>query len=409
MPQIAGFRGLLWDTARVDLAQVVTAPHQPSPDTTQPSGSARADGKFDDVRGRVECGDLVRDTTRAVYRYHQIFSAGPRTFVRKNWFAAIAVGPWDETMVRPHEAIDPTMKAAELARISSSGVYADPVLVGYRDAAGEVDRLFRKAEDTPPVYDVTTPDGTTHKVWRCDSAELIGKLRPLLAPKKGLMLDGHARYEAMVRYRDQIAEANALPMYSSANFGLACLVNLGDPALAVGARHRVVHAADLSMQRVLDSAKRYFIIEPLAGAAHDVGKQGAALANTVAHQPAFIALFPGESTAWKLTLSPDVSPVAEGATVPRAIQKYEPIVVEQLFLRVLFPDATAEVVDDPIAVNAAVKAGAPLGLILRPLTIDQIAHVDDVGALLPPGSTAFYPSIAARLIGYRVDPNEDLL
>jgi len=407
MPQIAGFRGLLWDTAKVQLDKIVTAPFGHA--APESAGSPRTERHSDEVQGRIQRAELVRDSTRAVYRYHQVFPAGPRTLVRKSWFAAIAVGPWDETMVRPHEVTDPAARAAELARISRSGIHTEPVLVGYRDAAGEVDRLFRKSESAPPVYDVTTPDGTNHKVWRCNSAELIGKLRPLLAPKKALLLEGHARYEAMIDYRKQVDEPGSLPMYSSANFGLACLVNLGDPALAVGARHRVVRAADLSMQQVLDSAKRYFIVEPVAGAAQDVGKQFAALADTVAHQPAFIALFPGESTAWKLTLSPDVSPVAEGATVPRAIQKYEPIVVEQLFLRQLFPDATAEVVDDPSAVIASVKDGAPLGLILRPLTIDQIAHVDDVGALLPAGSTAFYPPMAHRLVGYYVDPNEDLV
>lgn len=401
MPQIAGFRGLVWDTSKIELAKVATAPVRHSPTVVDSSGDA--------TRDRIQRGELKRDATRAVYRYHQVFSAGPRTLVRKSWFAAIAVEPWGETMVRPHETTDPGMRAAELASIASSSVQTEPVLVGYRDAAGEVDRLFRKAEDAPPTYEVTTPDATIHRLWRCNSAELIGKLRPALAPKKALILEGHAAYEAMIQYRDQLSEAAALPMYSSANFGLACLVNLGDPALAVGARHRVVRAPDLSAQRVLEAAKRYFIVEQLAGAAHDVAKQFATLGDTVAHQPAFIAVFAGDANAWKLTLSPDVSPVAEGVAVPRGIQKYEPIVVEQLFLRQLFPDARAEIVDDPLAVIAAVKGGAPLGLLLRPLTIDQIAHVDDVGALLPAGSTAIYPPIANRLIAYCVDPNEDLV
>lgn len=410
MPQIAGFRGLVWDTSRIELAKVATAPVRQSPVVIEPADAgANVASPGDETRSMIQRGELIRDATRAVYRYHQVFSAGPRTLVRKSWFAAIAVGPYDETMVRPHEATDPGMRAAEHASISSSGVQTEPVLVGYRDAAGEVDRLFRKAEDAPPNYEVTTPDGTTHKLWRCTSAELIGKLRPAMAPKKALILGGHAVYDAMIHYREQLTGADGLPMYSSANFGLACLVNLGDPALAVGARHRVVYAPDLTAQRVLDAAKRYFIVEQLVGAAQDVGKQFAALANTVAHQPAFIAVFPGDANAWKLTLSPDISPVAEGVAVPRAIQKYEPIVVEQLFLRQLVPDARTEIVDDPLAVFASVQGGAALGLVLRPLTIDQIAHVDDVGALLPAGSTAIYPPIANRLIGYCIDPNDDLV
>src|SRR5664279_1151268 len=88
MPQIAGFREILWNTSKVELAKVAATP------ITEP-------------RKRLEDGELVRDPTRAVYRYHQAFAAGPRTLVRKSWFAAIALSPWSEGTVRPHEATDP--------------------------------------------------------------------------------------------------------------------------------------------------------------------------------------------------------------------------------------------------------------------------------------------------------------
>ena len=45
-----------------------------------------------------------------------------------------------------------------------------------------------------------------------------------------------------------------------------------------------------------------------------------------------VVVWPGEPDAWKLTLSPDISPVAEGIQVHRAVQKLDPVVVDQLFL-----------------------------------------------------------------------------
>ena len=376
MPQIAGFRGILWDT-KVELAKLVKS-------------------------------ELVRDPTRAIYRYHQAFPAGPRTLVRKSFFAAIALAPWTDGLVRPHEVTDPKERDATLAAIASSGVHTDAVLAGFHDAASEVDRLFRKAESERPIVDVTTPDGTNHKLWRVQSAEVIGKLRPLFAPKKLHVLDGHARYEAMVAYRDQLGAKTPLSMYSSANYGLACLVNLDDPALAVGARHRIVRGANVTRDVALDQAKAYFIIEKLPGAAKLTAKHFAALADTVAHQPAFVAIFPGDADAWKLTLSPDVSPVAAGALVPKAIQKYDPVVVEHLFLGKLAPGLASETTIDPAAVIAAVDSGADLGIVMRPLTVAQITHADELGALLPAGSTTFVPPIA-RLVGYVVDPDEDVV
>lgn len=390
MPQIAGFRGILWDTSKVELAKLATQP------ITEP-------------RKRLESGELVRDPTRAVYRYHQAFAAGTRTLVRRSWFAAIALSPWSEGTVRPHEATDAKARDKAVAGVAAAGIHTDAVLAGYRDAAGEVDRLFKKSESERPLVEVTTADGTNHKLWRVQSAEVIGKLRPLFAPKKLHVLDGHARYEGMLAYRDQLAAKAPLATYSSANYGLACLVNLDDPALAAGARHRVVRGPGGIAARddVLAKAKSYFIVEKLAGAAKDLGKQFAALADTVAHQPAFVVVFPGDADAYKLTLSPDISPIAEGVSVHRAIQKYDPVIVDALFLAKTAPGATIETVLDPNAA-IALDEGVEMGIVCRPLSLVQITHVDEVGELLPFGSTAFYPPVA-RLVAFLIDPDEDVI
>ena len=385
MPQIAGFRGILWD--KLDPKLVAAA--------------------ISDPRGRLARGELVRDPTRAMYRYHQAFTAGARTLVRKSFFAAVKLSPWSDREIRPHEATDPQARERATKAIAGDGIHTDAVLAGFRDAAGEVDRLFKKSETERALLDITTADGTSHKLWRVQSAEVIGKLRPLFAPKKLHVLDGHARYEGMLAYRDALAAKAPLAQYSSANYGLACLVNLDDPALAAGARHRIVRGTNAKPADILEKAKPYFIIDKLAGAAKDLGKQFAALADTLAHQPAFVLVFPGDPDAYKLTLSPEVSPIAEGVKVHRAIQKYDPVVVDSLFLAKVAPGAKIETVIDP---NAVIAGGndVELGIVCKPLSIDQITHVDEVGELLPFGSTALHPPVA-RLVGFQVDPDEDVV
>jgi hypothetical protein len=385
MPQIAGFRGVLWDASKVELAKVA------APAITDP-------------RGRIARGELVRDPSRAVYRYHQAFRAGPRTLVRRSWFAAVALTPWREGLIRPHEATDAKAREKAVAAIAAAGIHTDAVLLGYRDGAHEVDRLFKKAEAEKPLVDVTTPDGTNHKLWRVHSAEVIGKLRPLFAPKKLHVLDGHARYEGMLAYRDQLEAKASLLSYSSANYGLACLVNLDDPALAVGARHRIVRGA-VKRDAVLAAAAPYFIIDTLAGAAKDLDKQFTALADTLAHQPAFVVVFAGDADAYKLTLSPDISPVAEGVKIHRAIQKYDPVIVDALFLAKVAPGAAVTTALDPTEVTALADG---MGIICKPLTLDQITHVDELGELLPFDSTAIHPPVA-HLLGYVVAPDEDVV
>src|SRR5262249_41164094 len=150
--------------------------------------------------------------------------------------------------------------------------------------------------------------------------------------------------------------------YSSVNYGMACLINVDDPTLVVAPRHRIVRASGLTRDAVLASAKAHFVIEKLEGKA--LAKQQAALADTLAHQPAFVVTFAGDADAWKLTLKPDVTPTALGISVHRALQKYDPIVFEQMFLSRVAPGAQSETALDPADVAKAVDAGAELGAIL---------------------------------------------
>jgi uncharacterized protein (DUF1015 family) len=388
MPQIAGFRGALWDASKVDLPKVASAP-------------------IKDVKGLLEKGGLVRDPTRAMYRYLQSYDQGGRRVSREMLVCAVRLAPWTDGSIRAHEATDATARDAAIAGIIAAGAHTEPVFAGYRDAAREVDRLLRGVETGRPALDVTTPDGVQHRLWRVPSAEVIGKLRPLFAPKKLHVLDGHARYEGMLAYAEKLG-ADKQPPYSSANYALGCLVNLEDPTLVVGPRHRVVRGDGFTRDKVLEAARPYFIIDKLVGGATDAARQGAALADTVAHLPAFIAVFGGDADAYKLTLKPDIAPAYEGVQVHRALQKYDPVVLEQLFLPRALPGATTTTERDVASVHAAIAAGAPLGLLMRPLTLEQVIHADELNALLPFGSTAFAPQLA-NLIAFVVDPDEDLV
>ncbi|HEY5949115.1 MAG TPA: DUF1015 family protein [Kofleriaceae bacterium] len=388
MPQIAGFRGALWDASKVQLASVVASP-------------------VTSVKDRLAKGELVQDPVRAMYRYHQTFNHGGRTVTRETLVCALRLEPWTEGTIRAHEQTDPTARDAATASIAEAGAHTEAVFAGYRDAAREVDRLFRGVDGGKPTVEVTTPDATVHRLWRVPSAEVMGKVRTLFAPKKLHVLDGHARYEGMLGYAAKLGAANQ-PQYSSAKYGLACLVNLDDPTLVLAARHRLVRNDGIKRDAVLEGAKKYFMIEKLAGAAKNLATINASLAETVAHQPAFVAIFAGDSDAWKLTLKPDVSPVNEGVAVHRAIQKLDPVVVEHMFLARVLQTAASTTELDAAGVVKAVENGAAVGMVMRPLPLEQVVHADELGALLPFGSTAFLPPLA-NLIAFVIDANEDVV
>jgi uncharacterized protein (DUF1015 family) len=349
--------------------------------------------------------DGVRDPGRAIYRYHQLFPGAGRTLTRSSLVCAVKVTPWDEGIVRPHELVRDADREAALAALRSSKLVTEPVVAGYRDPSGEINRQLSRTEGGRPLIEKTTPDGTIHRLWRSTDAEVLGKLRPLFAPRKLHVLEGHAQYEARLA---QLADHPNVPMYSSANFTLAHLVDLADPALAVAPRHRILRNTKVTREDALKAVEPYFIIEKLAGSASDGPKLQQSLTDTVAHQPAFVAVFAGEPDAWKLTLKPDVSPVSEGVAINRALQKYDPVVIEHMFLQRALPGVeSSSTTSSPEAITA-LGQGASAVLIVRPVSISQVAHVDELNGRLPAGSTAFYPTVLS-LVGYQIEPDEDLV
>jgi uncharacterized protein (DUF1015 family) len=386
MPHVAGIRGVVAEQAKV--SEVVAK-------------------NLDLAKGLAD-QTLARDATRAVYRYHQTFSGGARTFTRRSFACAVRLSDWSAGDIRPHEEPSAAGRDKFLQRIRANKGHVDALLCGMRDPASEVERIFRGIDSGRPIIDVTTPDGTNHKVWRSTSNELMGKLRTLITPKKLHLLEGHDLFAAMLAYRDELDAKAPLANYSTGNYGLAYIVTTDESGLISAPVHRVITGAPAKPADVLANAKQHFIVEKLAGAAGDLNKLHAALANTVAHQPTFVAVFANEPDAYKLTLSPDISPANEGIKVDRAVAKLDPFVVEYLFVAKHLGGGTSVSERDANAALAALGKGASVALITRPLSLQQIIHVDEIGAQLPPGSTGFHPPIAQGLVSFVVDPDEDV-
>jgi uncharacterized protein (DUF1015 family) len=66
-------------------------------------------------------------------------------------------------------------------------------------------------------------------------------------------------------------------------------------------------------------------------------------------------------------------------------------------------------VETAVSAEDALAAKADAVVIMRPLTIEQVSHVVELGQVLPAGSTAFVPRLATGLVASVIDPDEDLI
>lgn len=439
MPELAPFRGLMFNPAKVTMATAL------APLTALVDGPARArlhDAPVNVVR-LIAAGNegdraaatklleewrasetVVRDPTRAIYRIVETAPAPPgvRPAVRRGVIAAVRLESVGDSRVGVPERVVPARVEDRLASLKATALQVEPVLAIYVDAVGEVERLLRAAEARPVAVDVTTADGVRHQMWRISDAELIGKLRRALMAKKLLLAEGHHAYAAMVRYRDHLATkvgGTGLAQYSSAQYGLMQLCASTDDGLQVRPTHRLLQGvADFDRKTFLTRAAEFFTVEPIAGGGKDTALIQAALESTHAHLPAVAMALPGQADAWLLTLDPHVDPRNHGVAGHPAVARLDVNLLHGLiFDHILGLDTAAQdrgahlrYIDDPAAALAALGSpGVQAAFLLGPTRLDTVRHVADVGETLPPWSVHSFPQLTAGLVMAAIDPDDDLM
>ena len=440
MPDIAGFRALTYDPAKVEMSKVVTPPYDVIDAAERAKLAARDPHSFVhiDLPEATDGGDryaaaaktlaawqaagaMKRDTGRAIYRYHQSFTDAElgRTVTRKGVIAAVRLSPFSEGIIKPHERTLSGPKADRTQLLEKTRTHLSQVFATFSDVSGEFERVFRKVDSGAPTLEATTDDGTVHRVWRVGSAEILGKLRHHMMAKKLYILDGHHRYETMLAYRDRLAKDGELLQYSSANYGPMFILPMDDPGLVILPTHRVVHSIDgLTKDTFLAGVKKYFRVDPVAGGARDAKKIRASLTSVPDHAPAVVAVFPGDPDAYRLALDPHVDPAAEGMTGHKAVQRLDVSLLHGLVLEKVLgitKDAQAaqtnlRYVKDTQKTLDQIGAGeGQVGLLMSAPTLEQVKHVADLGEVMPQKSTYFFPKLASGLVLMPVDRDEDVV
>jgi uncharacterized protein (DUF1015 family) len=415
MIDVAGFCGLTYDPATVELSRVITPPYDvidPAqrvaladrspynfvgidlPESAAP-GADRYRGAADRLASYRANGILRQDRSPTLYRYHQEFvdRETDRTVIRKGVIAAVALSPWSTGAIRPHETTFRAPVEDRARLLEATRVHLSPVFAMYDGDAHAVDQLLARACATPDLV-ARTDDGTRHSVWRISDAGTIAEVSRVLAPHCAYVLDGHHRYETMVAFHDRDTP-------SAVSRGLMFLVPMSDPGLIVLPTHRLVDGVHgLTRDRFLADVGRLARIEPIRGAARDPGELRRVLASA-SDGAVFAAVFPGDPDAHLLTVSGDGrSAVSEISVLHDSI--LAPVL--GIVSRPGASDARLRYVSDTAAALDAVAAGrAQLALLVRPPRLSQIKQVADRGQVMPQKSTYLFPKLASGLVMMAVD------
>lgn len=291
-------------------------------------------------------------------------------------FGALELSRPGEGDILPHEFTTPKAKSDRLDLLRSTRTNLSAVW-GLSPASGLTELLSTADE---PLHRFEA-DGVVHTVWRIDDPVRIGAIAGAIAAEPIVIADGHHRYETSLAYRDERRAADGTG--GAADSVLTFVVELVDDELEIGPIHRLLDGLPDDVH-LLAALEPHFEIAPLSlhgeATIGELGELGA------------LALVTADG-AWSLRPRPSLVAAARDLDSSR--------------LDVALADLPAHTVTYQHGVDhvvAAVRSGAAqAGVLLRPVTIEQIVTIARGGERMPPKSTFFAPKPRTGVVFRSID------
>jgi uncharacterized protein (DUF1015 family) len=331
----------------------------------------------------IESGILRRDDTPALFVYEQSFCL-PETgepLVRRGFIGLGNAADYGSSVHRHERTLD-APKADRLELLRHTRTQFGSIFMMYPDPSGTVETLIDAILPEQPTERFTDDQQTLHTLWRVDNPEWIAAIQRAMADKPLIIVDGHHRYEAALRYRDEHPDCPA-----AGRIMMAC-VNLHSPGLRTLAAHRVV------------AGMEPFPMDALLQTSTPLGTAAALEAAWKATPPGRVRFGLALSDGLRL-LEVDRPDGALNLTVlhDRILHRILGITPEAIarqrfvtYCRGIGP-----------AIERVTGGQAQAAFLVEPLQVAEVARLAVSGATLPQKSTDFYPKLASGLTMYRFD------
>ena len=365
---------------------------QPDPVDPQ-AGYQQAAGLF---QSWLADGILIRDASPCFYLMRHTYDFGGRRYQHLGLVADVLVEDYDAGAVLPHEFTREPAVLDRVALLDACQAQFSPIMSLYRDAEGELHRVFQGITAADPDASGATPAGGDAQLWQIADGAVQSVILDAFADRPVFLADGHHRYEAALRYRRSQPDNRKTDDQAASNYVMMTLIEFDDPGLLLLPYHRVLgglspdQLSDVRsrMDEVFDARALHPGITP-QGAADEVARVG-----ENAH---CFGVFWADAPPTIHTLLPGVDWEAWGQ-----LAVSEAWVLQEKILAPALGDELAQHIDyspDHEAITQQVNVGErQAAILLKPFPLEPFRQIVSAGNRLPPKSTFFYPKLPTGLV-----------
>ncbi|EOS45719.1 hypothetical protein C809_02907 [Lachnospiraceae bacterium MD335] len=341
--------------------------------------------------GMIEKGEFVQEDKPVYYIYELTMEGRVQTGV----VACASVDDYQNQVIKKHENTRADKELDRIRHVETCKAQTGPIFLAYR-ANDVLKEIIQRTKQEQALYDFTTEDNITHRVWCISGEEDVQAIENAFAGIGQIYIaDGHHRCASAVKVGLKKREEN--PDYTGAEeFNYFLSVLFADEELMIMDYNRVVKDLnELSEMEFLTRVSEIFEIVKTDKACIKPSAKGE------------VAMLVGDT--WYLL------------SVKDAYKSEDP--VDGLDVAVLQNQVLAPIlgIGDPKTdkridfvggirgmeeLERRVRTDCAVAFAMYPTSIQELFAVADAGLLMPPKSTWFEPKLRSGLFIHTIDSHE---
>jgi uncharacterized protein (DUF1015 family) len=327
-------------------------------------------------------GILARESADSLYVYQQRMGE----HVQAGLVALCSVREYEQNSIKKHEFTRRDKEDDRTRHVSEQDANAEPVFLTYR-AQTAIDAIIDTVRASKPLYEITTPDGIGHTIWRIADPAMIAGLTELFRGVPALYIaDGHHRTASAVRYGQACRASNSHPTGNEPYESFMAVVFPHNQLKILDYNRVVKDLNGLTPDQFLAKIAEKFEVN-----------------STASRQPSQAAGFGMYLRGKWYTLQARAGSYPAGDPIKRLDVS---ILQDNLLSPVLgIHDPRTDKRIDFVGgirgmdeLERRVKEGYAVAFALYPTSLDQLIDVADAGQVMPPKSTWFEPKLRSGLL-----------
>jgi uncharacterized protein (DUF1015 family) len=330
----------------------------------------------------VKDGIISQEHSPCLYVYQQQMGR----HIQAGLVALCSVKEYEDNLIKKHEHTRQEKEDDRARHVAEQNANAEPVFLAYQ-AVPYIDGIVDKVRMTAPIYDLVTPDGIVHTVWKIEDETVIYALSHLFDGVDALYIaDGHHRTASAVRY-GQARRAKNPEAVGDEPYEFFMAVLFPHDQLQILDYNRVVKDLNgLSQEQFLEKVAERFEVLPSAERSPKAPATfGMFLDGKWYSLKAKEGSYPVDDVIKRL----DVSILQDNLLTP------------VLGIQDIRSDKRIDFVGGIRGMDELekrVQNGWAVAFSMYPTSLEQLMAVSDAGYIMPPKSTWFEPKLRSGLL-----------